>query len=333
MTIDNPGDPAAQIGFSVIIPTRNRPKLVRAAIDSVMAQTCRNFELIIVDDGSDEAARAALAALASDPRITVLHLPWRPDGHGPSFAINRGAAAAQQPYICFLDDDDFWVDPSHLARAAEIISAEIDMPDLVYSQQMAVRTDGTRIASAVWIEDLLPYLQRHAQPGPHGAYRVTRGALMQSRNFCHLNTSIVRREFFLTLGGLDEGLRYEQDRDFYLRSLDSSDKIFYCPAIVSRHNVPDPTQRSNASTQISQLQKLVSTLSLYQKSGALASHLDVRLFCRAQAGDICRRIAVARAAEAQFKDARDHALTGLALRPSLKWAAMCAYYTLRAAWR
>jgi glycosyltransferase involved in cell wall biosynthesis len=96
---------------SVIIPTLRRPKLVVRAVDSVLAQTLRDLELIVVVDGPDPATIAALA-LVSDGRLQVIQ---NPVSVGPGNARNAGAAVAQGTWIAFLDDDDEWL-PEKLER-------------------------------------------------------------------------------------------------------------------------------------------------------------------------------------------------------------------------
>ena len=86
---------------SVIIPTYNRAALLREAIDSVLAQTYADFEIIVVDDGSVDDTAAMLATL-TDPRLRYV----RQANAGRSAARNQGLALAQGEFICFLDDDD-----------------------------------------------------------------------------------------------------------------------------------------------------------------------------------------------------------------------------------
>lgn len=87
---------------SVIIPTYNRYSLLRRSIESVLAQTDRDFELIIVDDGStDETASVAETYKNS---IRYLHQ----EQNGVSAARNRGIRHARGEWICFLDSDDLW---------------------------------------------------------------------------------------------------------------------------------------------------------------------------------------------------------------------------------
>ena len=88
---------------SVIIPTYNRAACLKEAIESVLNQTYKQFELIVVDDGSTDATGELF--LQYGAKLLVLHA-----GHGgPSAARNCGIAAARGDYITFLDSDDVWL--------------------------------------------------------------------------------------------------------------------------------------------------------------------------------------------------------------------------------
>jgi glycosyltransferase involved in cell wall biosynthesis len=88
--------------FSVVIPTYNRAELLRIALDSVLAQTFTDYEVIVVDDGSTDGTWEQLQALGS--RIHVLHQ----QNAGPGAARNLGVAQARGDYVAFLDSDDLW---------------------------------------------------------------------------------------------------------------------------------------------------------------------------------------------------------------------------------
>lgn len=96
---------------SVVIPTVGRPALVVRAVASVLAQTLRDLEVIVIVDGPDPATTAALAGIA-DARLTVLSNPVALHA-GP--ARNRGVEQARAPWVAFLDDDDEWL-PTKLER-------------------------------------------------------------------------------------------------------------------------------------------------------------------------------------------------------------------------
>ena len=99
--------------FSVIIPLYNKGPYVAKAIGSVLEQTFRDFELIVVDDGSsDDSYEKAKAVLESSPvRYQLIHQV----NAGVSTARNNGVAASSGDYLCFLDADDWWA-PTFLER-------------------------------------------------------------------------------------------------------------------------------------------------------------------------------------------------------------------------
>lgn len=107
--------------FSVITPVYNRADLIQNAVKSVLGQTCPDWELIIVDDGSEDELDKALAPFESNEKIKVIHQ----ENGGVSRARNVGIAASRGDYIAFLDADDAWL-PNHLTVLNELILAYPD---------------------------------------------------------------------------------------------------------------------------------------------------------------------------------------------------------------
>jgi glycosyltransferase involved in cell wall biosynthesis len=96
---------------SVVLPTFNRLPWLREAVASVLAQTHRDWELIVADDGSDAPTREWLGGLAADPRVTLL---WLAHSGNPGTARNAALREARGKYVAFLDSDDRWL-PHRLA--------------------------------------------------------------------------------------------------------------------------------------------------------------------------------------------------------------------------
>lgn len=110
--------------FSVIIPLYNKAPYVRKALESVCAQTCRDYELIVINDGStDNSAIVADEYLKATDGIDykIINQP----NAGVSAARNNGVAVSSGDYIAFLDADDWW-EPTYLERMAQLIE---DYPD------------------------------------------------------------------------------------------------------------------------------------------------------------------------------------------------------------
>jgi len=101
--------------FSVIIPVYNRAQALRHAIASVQTQTCQDFEIVVVDDGSNDDPAATVAAIA-DPRIRL----FRQENAGGAAARNRAMDEAKGRFIALLDSDDIFL-PHHLAAMKTLL--------------------------------------------------------------------------------------------------------------------------------------------------------------------------------------------------------------------
>lgn len=106
--------------FSVIIPLYNKAPYVAKAIESVLGQTYRDFEVIVIDDGSIDQS-LEVAKTFENKSITIVSQP----NSGVSTARNNGVKLAKYPYICFLDADDWW-HPTFLEEMKRLIT---DFPD------------------------------------------------------------------------------------------------------------------------------------------------------------------------------------------------------------
>ncbi|MBV9548705.1 MAG: glycosyltransferase family 2 protein, partial [Alphaproteobacteria bacterium] len=101
--------------FSVIIPVYNRAHVLRDAIASVQSQSCQDFEIVVVDDGSRDDPAAVVAAIG-DPRIRFFRQP----NAGGAAARNRGIDEARGFFIAPLDSDDIFL-PDHLATMKALL--------------------------------------------------------------------------------------------------------------------------------------------------------------------------------------------------------------------
>jgi len=184
---------AAQPGLSVIIPTYNRAPLVKEAVASVLAQTWRDFEVLVVDDASRDGTAEALAAFGS--RIRLLRSPSR---LGVAAARNLGISAARGQWLAFLDSDDLWR-PEKLARQMAYLAG---LPELVLCQ-----TEET------WERQGLKVNQ------PRSHRKIGGWIFFQSLERCLVSPSavILHRTVFQEHGGFDEGLPAAEDYDLWLR--------------------------------------------------------------------------------------------------------------------
>ena len=101
--------------LSAVIPTFNRERLIGRAIESVLAQSVRPSEIIVVDDGSTDSTEDIVAGYAGVRYVAQTN-------GGPALARNRGVAEASTNWIAWLDSDDFWL-PGHIERIMSAVDA------------------------------------------------------------------------------------------------------------------------------------------------------------------------------------------------------------------
>ncbi len=105
---------------SVIIPLFNKEKYITRALNSVFAQTCQDFEIVVVDDGSTDGG-PELVQKYRDPRLRMIRQP----NEGAGSARNRGIQETTAPYLAFFDADDEWL-PDFLSRYLEALRSNPD---------------------------------------------------------------------------------------------------------------------------------------------------------------------------------------------------------------
>jgi len=185
---------------SVIIPTHNRAQVVGDAIESVLAQTYPDFELIVVDDGSTDRTRQVVEGCIGRNGERIAYL-WQ-ETAGAAAARNAGIRSSTGDYVAFLDSDDLYL-PRRLEIGVSVLEQD-PRYGASYGDQRTVAADGTvtlesrikRFGGAVsgWI---LPALLR--------------GDLIET------NTITIRRHALEQVGGFDEKLWSGQDTDLWWR--------------------------------------------------------------------------------------------------------------------
>jgi glycosyltransferase involved in cell wall biosynthesis len=311
--------------FSIIISTRNRPDLFLTALHSVLEQSFSEKEIVVVIDGSTETDLARYRDFEKRLGGVVFYeLQDRRIGHGQSYAMNYGVSQSSGRYLCFLDDDDHWTDSEYLARTFDNISHSDKPVEIYYSNQTAVYSDGVVKKEKVWIDDLIPKVV--TQENNHGdSYFVDCKFLLSSGGFAHLNCSIFQREFYLAIGGMDESIRYENDRDVYIRSLDAARGMLFSTSCVSVHNIPDVTKKSNMSTVSSEIEKKLYQMRVYDKGISLSQKGEVvRFCCKAKMYEL-KHAARILAKNGQYKGAAYYAKAALFDGFNLRWLAYTLY--------
>jgi len=203
---------------SVIIPTYNRSAWLKGAIDSVLAQTFSDFELLVVDDGSTDDTRQLVAGYGD--RVGYIHQPNR----GPSAARNLGIKNARAEWICFLDSDDRWL-KRKLQTQVELVTKNPDVK-VCYTDEIWIR-NGVRV-------------------NPKKIHRKYSGWIYQRcLPLCIISPSsvMVHRQVFEKVGLFDEQLPVCEDYDLWLR-ISSQYPITFIPKPLIIKNGGHPDQLS-----------------------------------------------------------------------------------------
>jgi len=197
--------------FSVILPTRNRLEKLRRALSSVQQQSLRDFELIIVDDGSTDGTADFLAneGVSTDASCLPRTIVIRNDtGHGAGAARNQAIRMARGELIAFLDDDDEW-QPGYLEKQSERLAAH---PQDQASCAAHIEFDEE---GKIYRPDLEPLFEYDSSL----VYLLT-------ESFVHsMSVLVVRRTAFEEVGLLDNDLQVTHDWDWCARLLISGGSI------------------------------------------------------------------------------------------------------------
>jgi glycosyltransferase involved in cell wall biosynthesis/O-antigen/teichoic acid export membrane protein len=195
--------------ISVVIPTFNRPKQTIEAIESVLAQTYSNLEILVVDDGSNERSVEALQQFIRQrtncfPPIFILSQPNR----GASAARNAGIAKARGEYIAFLDSDDQWF-PKKLEwqlRAFELLK---DGCGACYTDARLVNNTGLDASS------FLVHGRRYEKE--IGIDRYALRSFAGSFSGFWVSSLLVRADLIKQIGGFNPDISFIEDRDLNFR--------------------------------------------------------------------------------------------------------------------
>jgi cellulose synthase/poly-beta-1,6-N-acetylglucosamine synthase-like glycosyltransferase len=193
--------------FSVVVPAFNVEAYIGECLDSLAAQTSRDYEAIVIDDGSRDGTAALIERWRAKNTILDLRV-IRQENKGIGAARNTGIAQAAGDFVAFLDADDTWL-PRKLERVAACLSSWPDA-DLVCHDEWIVK-HSTRVGKL-----------RH---GPFTAYED----LLFKRNCVSTSATVVRRRHLNELGGFSEDLQLNgvEDYDLWLRLANAGCRFAY----------------------------------------------------------------------------------------------------------
>lgn len=229
---------------SVVIPAFNAARCVRKAIDSVLAQDYRDFELIVVDDGSTDETAAVLAAYGKT--IRVIH---QANG-GLSNARNTGIRESQGEFVAFLDADDWWL-PGKLERQIELMQAE---PALGFCSTAARVENPQGQLLNIWE---CPHWQ-----GALLVHLFNENAAVAGSG----SGVLVKRDLLLQVGDFDESLQCLEDIDMWMRLAAVAEYVCIPEPLTVLLKRPDSMSRNLEVMRNAAIQVMRKNRSLLPKS-------------------------------------------------------------------
>ncbi len=219
-------DPMGPAPLSVVIRTRNRPALLREALESLRTQTVRPRQVVVVNDGGasprevTDAFREAFDVVLEDSKQRL----------GRSAAANRGVALAKETLLAFLDDDDRCY-PDHVER---LVAGHRQGPEPVVYTDAATVVYGR--GESGW-EPRVRTLQYSLDYDPD---------FLLLANYIPVHTVLLPRELYRKVGGFDERLEYSEDWDFLIR-LSAETPFRHLRAVTCEYRVFEPQSGAGES--------------------------------------------------------------------------------------
>ncbi|MDY6936859.1 MAG: glycosyltransferase [Cyanobacteriota bacterium] len=219
--------------ISVILPIYNGEKTVRETIHSVLNQTLTNFELIVINDGSQDNTLDIIGKI-TDARIQV----YSYTNAGQAASRNRGIERAKGEYIAFIDADDLWT------------------PDKLESQLQALQDNPTAALAYSWTD----YIDESGKLLHPGRHTTANGNVLEKlivNNFIENGSNpLIRQEVFEKVGVFEESLPPAEDWDLWLRI--AEEYQFICiPAAQILYRVTVNSSSSNIIKQEIQCRKVL----------------------------------------------------------------------------
>lgn len=185
--------------ISVVIPTYNRKDIVPDAIYSALAQEPKNYEVIVVDDGSTDGTVKYLQSLKLPIKIISK------ENGGVSGARNTGIKAAQGKYVAFLDSDDLWL-PGILKSQLEFLESHSQIP-LVYTDQY-IESEGKRLEKTRF--KLEPTTSEQKR-------KLDKPGFITPQAPIHISAVMIRKFILDEIGFFNEDLKIHEDTDMWNR--------------------------------------------------------------------------------------------------------------------
>jgi len=181
---------------TVVMPCYNADATIAASIASIQAQTCEDWELIVVDDGSRDGSRHTVSLLSAEDKRIRLFIQ---KNAGPATARNRGVAMARGDIVAFLDSDDIWT-PDHLKLTLAMIEADAKL-GVAFAPCQHMTADG--------------------RPTGHVTRSWPNGVVMADILCCNptatCSSLLVRKDVFATAGDMRADMVHAEDQEWLFR--------------------------------------------------------------------------------------------------------------------
>lgn len=224
-------------GISVIIPTYNREKLVGEAIRSVLDQDYSGMvEIIISDDGSTDNTLEVVSSFGS--KIKIILKPDDCHSQGASGARNRGILKATQPYICFLDSDDFYL-PGHLNKMVSALESESEFSFAICNSLEMLEINNKRVYRR-WTKANIDY-------------RDLENLSITTIHFANSNGFIFKKNVFNKVGLFNEEIQVGEDSDMWMRINENFKGVYsnHYGSVIRNHNMQQLTDIPKSSLRAS----------------------------------------------------------------------------------
>jgi len=232
--------------FSVVIPAYGAARYIADALDSVFAQTFKDYEVIVVNDGSADTVELEQELEPYMDRLIYL----RQDNKGPAGARNTAIMSARGEYIAFLDGDDQWL-PQHLAEMVDVLKSQPSL-DLICADKVDFRY--SEAGGGTYMEI-----------NPHVG-TANFESLIDENCSVVLSSAVARRQAIIEAGLFDENFKYGEDFDLWLRLAYRGAEIDYLRRIHLRRRVHDGNltadEISSFEGQARVLEKLIGQLTV-----------------------------------------------------------------------
>jgi glycosyltransferase involved in cell wall biosynthesis len=223
--------------FSIIIPVFNRPNLLKRCLDSLATQTFKDFEVVICDDGSTVDLKPTILNFSDKLIIKYFYIS---NSGSPAKPRNEAVNLSNGDWLAFLDSDDWWVS-NRLELAIKYLTNDID----VFYNRLEIKKEFSKSS------------KKKRMVGNNLSVNSYYD-LLTLGNYIPNSAAIVRRDFFIRIGGFDETQPLIEDYDFWVMSAKEGAKFIFVDACVGYYSVGSDNISAPSTKNIEALNNVFS---------------------------------------------------------------------------